>query len=733
MNSPSDKPLVLIVDDDATTRLLARACLARSGFETDLANDGESGLERFRTQVPDTVLLDVNMPGIDGFTLCSMLRAIPEGEQVPILMLTGLDDVESINRAFELGATDFITKPINWTLLGHRVQYVLRASNAIVEVKRSEKRLKNAQRIAQIGDWEFETAEDRLYLSEQIFHILGLEPTRGPVPFESFLKSVHREDLSKVRGAMHHAIAQRHSFEIEHRIVLPGGGVRVLHQQGEVSSANESDKIDKIVGTTQDITDRKKSEEQIRQLAYFDPLTYLPNRVFFTEQMRLALEAAAQWGRRVAVIFLDLDNFKVINDTLGHAVGDALLEAIGKRLTNSVRGGDSSSRLERGLLASGASTSIARIGGDEFTLLLPDVKEIDEICTVAERILATISKPLVLSGNEVFVSASIGIALYPGDGQDVNELLMNADAAMYHAKEEGRNNFQFYDRSMSNRARERLSLETGLRKAVERDEFRLHYQPKVEIATGRVVGMEALLRWVHPERGMVSPAEFIPVAEKMGLIVAIGEWVIDSACRQAAAWRTMGLQTLPIAVNISSLHFNRGELVETIKRCLVAHRCPADLLELEVTESLLMQDLESVLATLQELKDLGIRLALDDFGTGYSSFSYLKRLPLHTLKIDRSFIRSVVQQRDDASITVALIAMAHSMNLTVVAEGVEDPLQLAFLAKHGCDQYQGFYFSPPLDAEVLGRLLEASAVPLVQQNAVPTSSGENPEVPVGTP
>ena len=700
------RPRVLIVDDDAATRLLTRTCLTGAGFDTEMAADGQEGLERFRASPPDVVLLDVSMPGMDGFTLCSLIRTLPEGQDVPVLMLTGMDDVESINRAFEMGATEFITKPINWTLLGHRVRYSLRASRAMAELKRSEQRLKNAQRIAQIGDWEFDPGQEKFFLSEQASHILGLEAAAGPVALSAFLRSVHYDDVGKVHATIRDAVGTGQAIDLEHRILLPDGVERVVHQQGEVTARGQAHAATWMVGTTHDVTDRRRSEERIRQLAYFDPLTYLPNRTLLTERMQAALDSAARRNERVAVMFLDLDNFKIINDTLGHVVGDALLEAVAKRLTHCVRTG-ASQRQGRGLLDGADATTIARLGGDEFTLLLHDMRDAEDARTVARRVLETIARPLVVKGHEVFVSASIGIAVFPDDGRDVDELLASADAAMYHAKEQGRNNFQFYSRTMSHLARERLALENGLRKALKRGEFRLFYQPKVSVASGRIVGLEALMRWHSADFGMVPPSDFIPVAERMGLIVPMGEWLIGEACRQASAWRDAGLPRLPIAVNISSLQFRRGNLVEAAKRAMVAHRCAADMLEMEVTESLLMQDLDIVLPILRALADMGVHLAMDDFGTGYSSFTYLKQLPLHTLKIDQSFIRGVVQNADDGAITAALIAMAHSLKLTVVAEGVEQAEQLVFLRDKGCDQFQGHLFSPAVDPEQLATMLAA--------------------------
>lgn len=707
MDGSFERARVLIVDDDEVSCLLTETSLAQSGFDTEVANNGETALELFKTNMPDAVLLDVNMPGMDGFTVCSMMQAHPEGERIPILMLTGLDDVASISRAFELGATDFITKPINWTILGHRVQYALRASRAIDELKRSQKRLTNAQRIAGIGDWELDVKKNELYLSDQVFHIFGLPRTSQPVPLDSFLKSVHRDDVERVRHTIERAVAEGKPCQLEHRILRPGGVQRVVYQQGEVTRFGPAGEAIRMVGTTQDITRRKRAEEHIRQLAYYDQLTALPNRLLFVEHLSAVLDEAKRSGRQVAAMFLDLDQFKRINDTLGHALGDQLLHAAGQRLLRSVRGGDAVGRLDADAARQVGSATIARLGGDEFTLLLADVQQPEDAASVAQRILDTLAQPLSLGCHEICISASIGIALFPADGKDVDTLLMNADAAMYYAKEQGRNNFQFYDKSMNARALEKLSLESSLRKAVERNEFILHYQPRVDIGTGRIVGTEALLRWNHPERGLVPPAEFIPLAEETGLIVPIGEWAVAAACKQSRAWQDMGLPPVPVAVNISSLHFRRGNLVETVRHALRDSRLESGQLELEVTESVLMQDLQSNLDVLRMLTAMGVNLAVDDFGTGYSSLSYLKRLPLDAIKIDKSFVLDIAHDPDDAAITAAVIAMAHSLKLKVVAEGVENAQQLAFLVRHGCDEYQGHHFSGAVSAGEVVALFEA--------------------------
>ncbi|MBL8287391.1 MAG: EAL domain-containing protein [Rubrivivax sp.] len=619
------KPHVLVVDDDAGGRRLTRATLTRSGFAVSEAGDGAAALQAMRRGLPDLVLLDVSMPVMDGFTACAELRRLPGGERIPVVMMTGLEDTASIERAFEVGATDFITKPINWAVLPHRVRYMMRASAAIDELQQS-------------------------------------------------------------------------------------------------------------------ILRRQEAEEQIRRLAYYDPLTGLPNRLLFVEQLERALAQAERHGRRLAIMFVDLDNFKRVNDTLGHRAGDELLCKASARLAGALRAHDALARPERSpaLPAAAASASavapavpaaanIARLGGDEFIVMLTDVGSPDHVAGVARRLVQTLGEPIVVQGTEVFVGGSVGVASYPEDGSDIDTLLMNADTAMYRAKSAGRGGFQLYDRSMNARALDRLHMETRLRRALERDEFVLHYQPRVDVVSGRIVGAEALIRWQHPERGLLPPAEFIPLVEDAGLVVPIGEWAIRTVCRQSAAWLAAGLSPVPVAVNLSSTHFRERELPARVARALAEHGVPASCLEIEVTESLLIADPELSVGIAQELATMGVALSIDDFGTGYSSMGYLKKLPIAALKIDRSFVRDLETDPDDAAIVSAIVALAHSLKLKVVAEGVETPAQLAFLQSVQCDEYQGFLTSRAVSVGEFERLLRRRAQ-IESVFAMPALRGERLEI-----
>ncbi|MBU6259456.1 MAG: EAL domain-containing protein [Burkholderiales bacterium] len=701
----NDDRLVLVVEDDLAARLLTRSALARAGFRVAEACNGLEAVESVRAELPDLVLMDVGMPVLDGYGACEAIRAIPAAARVPLVMMTGLDDVESIERAFVVGASDFITKPINWAILAHRVRYMLRASAAMHQLEQNQRRLSNAQRIGVMGDWEWDLRRDRIVPSEQAWRIVGQDPGRRWLDGAGFFAACHADDRGRLRGAVARAVANGDAFAIDHRIVRPDGAVRHLHQQVEVVERDAAGHALRLAGALHDVTRQAEAEAEIRRLAYYDPLTGLPNRLLFNEQLAKAIAHAQRHRLRCAIMFVDLDNFKRVNDTLGHGAGDELLRQTSVRLQAALRGHDSVARHEVDL----GDANLARLGGDEFVVLLTDLARGDEAGGVARRLVDAMAVPATLQGQEFFVGGSVGVALYPDDGGDAATLLMNADTAMYRAKEAGRGCFQFYDRSMNGRALERLVLETELRRGLERSEFVLHYQPRVAVAGGAIVGAEALMRWQHPERGLVPPGEFIPTAEQSGLVVLLGEWALAEVCRQLAAWRDAGLPVRPVAVNLAASHLRERGLPERVAAALCEYGVEPSLLEIEVTESLLLTEPELSMETANRLAALGVRLSIDDFGTGYSSLSMLKRLPIHAVKIDRSFVRDLATDPDDAAITTAIVAMAHGLKLAVVAEGVETAEQLAFLQRCGCDEYQGWLKSRALPPDDYAALLAAAA------------------------
>lgn len=699
--SRGSQPLALIVDDDEGQRLMLQETLEQAGLTVTEARDGAEAVTLFERFSPDLVLMDIKMPVMDGLEACARIRQLPKGGDVPILLITGLDDHESINRAFDADATDFITKPVNWPILNHRVRYMLKASEAFSDLRRSETQLSHAQRIAALGNWEWDVVNDKFHWSDQIMRILGLQSPQFRFTYELFLNSVHADDKKYVKKTVKLALKEKRSYSIDYRISRPDGSECTVHEQTEVIFSDDGELI-RMQGTLQDITKRKQDEEQIFHLAYYDTLTGLPNRTYFKEHAVRVLNLARDQGTKVALMFLDLDEFKRFNDTLGHDVGDELLKSIALNLSEALRASDSVAKVER-LISS--PKNLSHLGGDEFTILLDGFSSTKQVARVAKRVLDHLCRPVVVAGQEFFITGSMGIAVYPNDGEDVDTLLKNADIAMYQAKSEGRNCFQYYSEQLNVHTPERLSLEARLRKVLERDELVLHYQPLVATANGEIIGLEALLRWQDPDEGLIPPDRFIAIAEESGLIVPIGEWVLQTACNQAFAWQQAGFKKLRMSVNFSGHQFRQHDLIQVIQRVLDSSGLSPHSLELEMTESVIMQQVDKTITNLKRLKEMGLALSIDDFGTGYSSMSYLKRFPLDTLKIDRSFVNDITTSANDAAIIKAIIALAKSLDLTTIAEGVEIEAQLSFLRDEGCDQIQGFLFSRPLPVRELEQFL----------------------------
>lgn len=458
---------------------------------------------------------------------------------------------------------------------------------------------------------------------------------------------------------------------------------------------NSHGEITHFISTGKDITERMHFQERLHQQANYDALTGLPNRMLLQDRLAQALTRVRWRQRLVGLLFLDLDRFKIINDTLGHDVGDRVLEMTAERLKQCVREGD----------------TVARLGGDELAIVLDDLAQAEDITPVANKVLSAIAQPYEIDGRELFINASIGISLHPGDANDIKTLIKNADIAMYRAKEQGGNNFQFYSEQLANQSADRLMLEGNLRRALERNEFLLHYQPQVDLRTGEVIGIEALLRWRHPEMGLIAPMNFIPLAEETGLIVPLSAWVLREACGQNKSLQNSGYPPMRIAVNLSARNFLQSDLADVIAAILTETGLEPGYLSLELTESILVQQTEKTVATMRQLQSLGAHIVIDDFGIGYSSLSYLKRLPIDALKIDQSFVRDITTDPNDAAIVTAITTMAHSLDLKVIAEGVESQPQLSFLRTHHCDAMQGFYFSKPVPAELLEKVLRVFGIP----------------------
>ncbi len=698
------RTLILVVDDDTSIRELVKEALEHFQFAVVEARNGRDGIATFMAHKPELVLMDVRMPEMDGFQATAELRRLPAAANTPILILTGLDDTDSIRRAYEAGATDFASKPINLFVLGHRVRYMLRAKRAVDDLRESEARLAHAQRIARLGNWEREVKSGRMHWSEEMFRIYGVDPKTFTPSLTTYLDLVQPQDRELVARATGEAVRKEGPYSFDARIVMPDGAVRHVHEQAEVVFDDDGTPL-RLAGTTQDITERKQIEDQIRFLAYYDGLTRLPNRALFMERLNQALATAQRQGRTLAMLFLDLDRFKRINDTLGHSVGDRLLQAVSERLKKCLRSTDTIARGD----PMASTDTVARLGGDEFIVTITDIARGEDAAKIARRVLDCLDEPFKLEAHEVVVTGSIGISLFPHDGSDVETLLKNADSAMYHAKDAGRGTYQFYSKSMNAAAFQRLALENSLRKALDREELLLHFQPQVDVTTGTIFGAEALVRWKHPELGMVSPADFIPLAEETGLILPMGEWILRSAAAQGKAWQDLGLGALIVAVNLSGRQFRQQQLVRTVESVLKTTGIDPRCLELEITESILVQSVEDTITTLKRIRAMGPRVSVDDFGTGYSSLTYLKRFPIDTLKIDQSFTRDIATNPEDAAITAAIIAMSQGLRMAVIAEGVETEIQRDCLLQRGCRLMQGYLFSKPVPAEQFRLLLEKQA------------------------
>ncbi len=693
-------PPILIADDDPTMRAFLRESLEVEGFQVIEAVDGAQAVSMFTSHRPELILLDVTMPELDGFAACAAIRHLPGGDLTPILMLTGLDDYESVSKAYEAGATDFSVKPINVLVLTHRVRYMLRARRTLDKMLQSEDRLAKAQRLARLGNWEWDLKSSELHWSEEMYHLFGIDPGNWKPSRDSQLERVHPGDKETVSRALVEALRNVRPYSLDFRIALPDGAERFVHEEAEVFFDQNGGAI-RMIGTTQDISERKQVEGQIRLLAYYDGLTLLPNRRLFMEKLDLALENARRREGSLAVLFLDLDRFKQINDTLGHGAGDRLLQGVAERLRKCLRSSDAVARGE----ALGATDDVARLGGDEFIVIITNITRGEDAARVARRVQEALEQPFKLDENEVFATASIGISIFPQDGTDLETLLKNADAALYHAKDAGRSNYQFYSKSMNAAALQRLTLENKLRRALEREEFQLFYQPQIDVRSWSIIGAEALIRWRHPNLGLVQPVEFIGLAEETGLILAIGEWVLRTACAQAKAWQDAGHGPLVMAVNISGRQFRGKSLVQTIGQIIAASGIDPRRLELEITESVLMRSVDETVNTLKALRAMGPRIAVDDFGTGYSSLSYLRRFPIDTLKLDQSFIQDSVKDRGTAAIVAGVIDMAHGLGLEVIAEGVETAEQRTLLFQDGCHIMQGYLFGRPVPAQEFEQLL----------------------------
>jgi len=729
------KETVLVIDDENTVLNLIETYLHKIGFSCLKAGDGKTGITLFDEKKPDLVLLDLHMPRMDGFEVLEAIRA--RTTEIPVIIISGVGTEKDTTRALKLGAWDYITKPFQeLAILKHALDNALeRAALQAVNKKMQESQAVAKER--QYSDLEQRALElERAYKvlereiqvrkraekaieSERAFMQNVIDGVRHPAMIVQpdrkvimmnaaaitmlpsnyagsdavFCHQVYRQSDTPCGGEEKRCVLEElmrtgKAAICRHKDILDNGEERIYELEAS-PLWNEDGSMHGFLEVVRNITEDLSIETQLREhqerlyhLVHHDTLTNLPNRFLLQDRLQRMMVKARRTGTNIAIIFLDLDRFKKINETLGHDVGDKLLVKVAEILENCVRKSD----------------TVARLGGDEFAVILDDLKDVKYAAVVARKVLQALAKPIFVEEYELYATSSIGISVYPSDSDKVEDLMRCADTALYRAKEEGKNNYQFYTRDMNTRAFEFLLLEAGLRKALSHNELEVFYQPQMNLKDNSLIGMEALLRWNHPEKGMVSPGDFIPLAEETGLIESIGEWVLRAACAQNKSWQDAGYPPVCVSVNISARQFRRRDIVELVGSILEETGLEAQYLEMELTESIIMHDIESTITTLKGLKKMGVKLAIDDFGTGYSSLAYLKLFPIDHLKIDRSFVFNIAKDTNDAAIAASVVVLAHSMNLKVVAEGVETREQLEILREKGCDFVQGYFFSKPLSA-----------------------------------
>ncbi len=696
---------ILIVDDDPIVLKSLKDLLTVRGYNTNTAIGGQEAICQLDQNVFDLVLLDLHMPYVNGHDV--MAHISKQNIKTSIIVVSGETSFEAAKNACTQGAYDFLRKPYATDEL------IITINNAL-----KDKRLQKQNRFIQQQLTESErlhrylvnTSPDIIYvlnqeghftfINERIESLLGFSKETLIGKHYSFL--VHHDDMEKAKYVFNERrIGNRASKNIELRLKCKDEkadrhfNTRTISI--ELSSMGMYDDDQKnsnrylgTYGIARDVTERKLAEETINFQAYHDLLTKLPNRALLRDRLSLAISQAKRNGEKLAVMFLDLDRFKNINDSLGHMIGDELLQHVSTRLKDCIREGD----------------TLARFGGDEFTLLLPKITdERNDPAMLAEKITDALKQPFLIDGHELYVSTSIGIAVYPQDGTQIEHLIKHADIAMYHVKGQGKNGYQFYSDEMNAPYFEKLSLETGIHKALDNGEFELVFQPQINLRSGEIVGVEALLRWEHPEHGTIPPAEFIPFAEESGMIVDIGKWVITRAAKELQHWKQSGLPGIRMAINMSARQLMEHDIVNYIVSTLKKHKLPGDCLEIEITENAIMDDMDSIIRKLNDLSKFGITIAIDDFGTGYSSLSYLHKLPIQTLKIDRTFLKESRINKGDNTIINTIVAMAKGLHLNVVAEGVETHAQLDYLRQIDCNEAQGFLFGKPLPSEIITQLL----------------------------
>jgi diguanylate cyclase (GGDEF)-like protein/PAS domain S-box-containing protein len=718
------KHAILIVDDKPELLNSLHQLLNIHGYQADKALGGAEALEAMTARRYDVILLDLIMPGVSGHDVLEY--AANEGIDSKIIVVSGDSSFSGVKHALHCGAFDFVKKPYEAGELITTMETALRQCELETQNLVMEGKLKESEELHRFivnNSPDLVYMLDRngcfIFLNDRLESLLGYrkEELIGR-HYSELVDDDHLEQARNIFNERRMGTRAATNVEIRLKSRLNRRGPRLFHShslwmeltaEGVYSDPNERTRENFVgtYGTARDISERKESEELINFQAYHDLLTHLPNRALLKDRLSLAIAHARRNKRKLAVMFLDLDRFKLVNDTLGHSMGDRLLKAVANRLQSCLRRGD----------------TLARFGGDEFTLLLPEVRTKDDVVVIATKILDRLNAPFVIDGHELFVGASIGISIYPEAGDSEEALIQNADIAMYQVKGRGKNGYQFFSEEMNHSFSTRLSLERELRNGLAQEELVVYYQPQVSLKDGAITGVEALVRWRHPIRGLVEPADFLPMAEETGLICQIDEFVQQKAFSDVAYWRQKGYGDIQLSVNLSAVQLEKEGFVDRFVSTMQRSGLPAGAVKLEITENTLMQDMEVIIPKLKELRRLGVRIAIDDFGTGYSSLSYLQQFPIQTLKIDRSFVGDIRAEQTDASIINAIVAMASGLKLDLVAEGVENRTQLKYLHAQGCHEGQGYIFSRPVPANEMSAMIRENRFQaLIREEVVPAGA-----------
>lgn len=699
--------LILVVDDQLRMLQSLEGLMISSGYNVITALGGQQATERLLEHKVDLMLLDLKMPGFDGHQVMDFVEQ--QQLNTTVVVVSGETCFDAMSQVLRSRAYDYIRKPYVPDDLLHTVENALNARQLECQNQLINDRLTRSEKLHR---YLVNSSPDIVYMldgeghftfvNDRIAELLGYE--------RETLIGMHYRDLVYIGDVeqagyvfSRRAIDDSSARNAELRLKCCDGDrpprffeaktIPIEMQPSDIFEGGaDEDSFVGVYGVARDISDRKEAERTINFQAYHDLLTRLPNRALFKDRLNLAVAQAKRTSDELAVMFLDLDRFKLVNDTLGHIYGDELLQQVSRSLQECLREGD----------------TLARFGGDEFTLLMPEVGSREDVAVVAKKIIEKLRQPFVIEGHEVYVTISVGIAMYPHDGANMDTLIKNADIAMYHIKGHGKNDYQFFCREMNESTMQRLSLERDIRKGLENDQFELFFQPQVDVISGQTVAFEALIRWHHPTLGLISPTDFISVAEETGLILPLGEWVVRNACRVLRTWRDMGINDVRMAINLSSMQIEHKGFIDLVRDVMREYRLSGHDIEMEITENLIMQDMENSIKKLMQLNDFGVQIAIDDFGTGYSSLSYLQKLPIHTLKIDRSFVHEIKKDGDDACIVDAVIAMASGLKLNLIAEGVENEYQMEYLREKGCCEMQGYYFGMPASEETTIQTLLAA-------------------------